>query len=41
MEGVIILDRCSFVFDYTKTRYQITDWIDISPDAIIFRIKGC
>lgn len=36
MEGVIILDRCSFVLDYTKTRYQITDWIDISPDAIIF-----
>jgi hypothetical protein len=36
IEGVIIFDRTTFVLDYTQTRYQITDWIDIAPDAIIF-----
>ncbi len=36
IEGVIIFDRTSFVVDYTKTQYQITDWVDIAPDAVIF-----
>ncbi|HON17538.1 MAG TPA: translocation/assembly module TamB domain-containing protein [Salinivirgaceae bacterium] len=36
IEGVVIFDRTTFEVDYTKTRYQITDWLDISPEAIIF-----
>ena len=36
IEGVIILDRATFIVDYTQTRYQITDWIDVSPNEFIF-----
>ena len=36
IEGVVILDRVNFILNYTQTKYQITDWIDISPNAIIF-----
>ncbi|MDY0281108.1 MAG: translocation/assembly module TamB domain-containing protein [Salinivirgaceae bacterium] len=36
IEGVIILDRATFLLDYTQTRYHITDWIDVAPDALIF-----
>lgn len=36
IEGVVILDRTNFIVDYTKTRYQITDWIDIMPNKIEF-----
>ncbi|PLX18463.1 MAG: hypothetical protein C0599_12265 [Salinivirgaceae bacterium] len=34
--GVVIFDRTAFTLDYTQTRYEITDWFDIAPDAIYF-----
>jgi hypothetical protein len=36
LQGVVIFDRTAFTLDYTQTRYQITDWFDIAPDAIYF-----
>lgn len=36
LQGVVIFDRTAFTVDYTQTRYEITDWFDIAPDAIYF-----
>ncbi|ALO16411.1 hypothetical protein L21SP5_02788 [Salinivirga cyanobacteriivorans] len=36
IQGVVIFDRTAFTLDYTQTRYEITDWFDIAPDAIYF-----
>lgn len=36
LQGVVIFDRTAFTLDYTQTRYEITDWFDIAPDAIYF-----
>lgn len=36
IQGVVIFDRTAFTVDYTQTRYKITDWFDIAPDAIYF-----
>lgn len=36
VQGVVIFDRTAFTLDYTQTRYEITDWFDIAPDAIYF-----
>ncbi len=36
LRGVVIFDRTAFTLDYTQTRYEITDWFDIAPDAIYF-----
>lgn len=36
LEGTVFFDRTSFTIDYSQTRYQITDWIDISPNELSF-----
>ncbi len=36
IQGVVIFDRTAFTLDYTQTRYEITDWFDIAPDALYF-----